>query len=178
MLSNSSRSASIFEKSRMSLMMVIRCSPDNRAVSANSRTSASNGDSRMSPIMPKMPFIGVRISWLMLAKNALLARLAFSAASLASRSETSSFRRSDKSRTMASRRLSGNNLAIISTWIVLPSLRRNWRSPNNVCPSRYRRMRSLSAERSSFAKRSPMVLPSSSAREKPTKLHATGFAST
>ena len=31
--------------------------------------------------MPMMPFIGVRISWLMLARNSLLARLAASAAS-------------------------------------------------------------------------------------------------
>ena len=36
--------------------------------------------------MPMMPFIGVRISWLMLARNSLLARLAASAASLLSRS--------------------------------------------------------------------------------------------
>ena len=35
--------------------------------------------------MPMMPFNGVRISWLMLATNSLLARLAASAASLASR---------------------------------------------------------------------------------------------
>ena len=33
--------------------------------------------------MPMTPFIGVRISWLMLARNSLLARLAASAASLA-----------------------------------------------------------------------------------------------
>jgi hypothetical protein len=33
--------------------------------------------------MPITPFIGVRISWLILAKNSLLARAAFSAASLA-----------------------------------------------------------------------------------------------
>ncbi len=33
--------------------------------------------------MPMMPFMGVRISWLMLARNSLLARLAPSAASLA-----------------------------------------------------------------------------------------------
>ena len=39
--------------------------------------------------MPMMPFIGVRISWLMLARNSLLARLAASAASLASRSSAS-----------------------------------------------------------------------------------------
>ena len=34
--------------------------------------------------MPMIPFIGVRISWLILARNSLLARLAASAASLAS----------------------------------------------------------------------------------------------
>ena len=33
--------------------------------------------------MPMMPFMGVRISWLMLARNSLLARLAASASSLA-----------------------------------------------------------------------------------------------
>ena len=32
--------------------------------------------------MPRMPFIGVRISWLMLARNSLLARLAASAATM------------------------------------------------------------------------------------------------
>ena len=36
-----------------------------------------------SSVMPMMPFIGVRISWLMLARNSLLARLASSAISLA-----------------------------------------------------------------------------------------------
>ena len=43
--------------------------------------------------MPRMPFIGVRISWLMLARNSLLARLAASATSLAFSS--SSFWRAD-----------------------------------------------------------------------------------
>ena len=33
--------------------------------------------------MPIIPFMGVRISWLMLARNSLLARLAVSAASVA-----------------------------------------------------------------------------------------------
>ena len=36
--------------------------------------------------MPMIAFIGVRISWLMLARNSLLARLADSAAARASRS--------------------------------------------------------------------------------------------
>jgi hypothetical protein len=43
--------------------------------------------------MPVMAFSGVRISWLMLARKALLATLAASAASLASASWISSRRR-------------------------------------------------------------------------------------
>ena len=39
--------------------------------------------SRASSVMPMIPFMGVRISWLMLARNSLLARLAARAASLA-----------------------------------------------------------------------------------------------
>ena len=39
--------------------------------------------------MPRMPFIGVRISWLMFARNSLLARVAASAVSLAFRSAAS-----------------------------------------------------------------------------------------
>ena len=35
--------------------------------------------SSSSAVRPMMPFIGVRISWLMLARNSLLMRLAFSA---------------------------------------------------------------------------------------------------
>ena len=44
--------------------------------------------------MPMTPFIGVRISWLMLARNSLLARLAASAASLAARNCASALFRS------------------------------------------------------------------------------------
>ena len=39
--------------------------------------------------MPMMPFIGVRISWLMFARNSLLAWLATSAAFLASKNSLS-----------------------------------------------------------------------------------------
>ena len=39
--------------------------------------------SRANSVMPMIPFIGVRISWLILARNSLLARLPASAASLA-----------------------------------------------------------------------------------------------
>ena len=38
--------------------------------------------------MPMMPFIGVRISWLMFARNSLLSRFADSAALLAMRSSS------------------------------------------------------------------------------------------
>ena len=48
--------------------------------------------------MPRMPFIGVRISWLMLARNSLLARLAASAASFAFCSSACAFLRSVTSR--------------------------------------------------------------------------------
>ena len=50
-------------------------------ISRYSRCSESACVSRASSVMPMMPFMGVRISWLMLARNSLLARLAASAAS-------------------------------------------------------------------------------------------------
>ena len=52
--------------------------------------------------MPMMPFIGVRISWLMLARNSLLARLACSAASFAFCSSSSARLRSVISEKMPS----------------------------------------------------------------------------
>ena len=48
--------------------------------------------SRVSSVMPMMAFIGVRISWLMVARNVLLARVACSAASLAARTSASAAR--------------------------------------------------------------------------------------
>ena len=47
--------------------------------------------------MPRMAFMGVRISWLTLARNSSLARLAASAASFACRSSSSSRLRSEMS---------------------------------------------------------------------------------
>ena len=75
--SSSSLPASIFEKSRMSLMIASSDVGRRRAPSAGSRAArrrASVSSSRS--VMPMMPFIGVRISWLMLARNSLFARLA------------------------------------------------------------------------------------------------------
>jgi hypothetical protein len=60
----------------------MRFCPESRTVSANSRCSSSNGVFNRSSVMPRMPFMGVLISWLMLARNSLLARLALSASSL------------------------------------------------------------------------------------------------
>ena len=48
-----------------------------------SRCSGFRSDSRTTSVNPMMPFMGVRISWLMLARNSLLARLAISATCLA-----------------------------------------------------------------------------------------------
>ena len=50
----------------------------------NCRWSSVRGVSRASSVMPRMAFMGVRISWLTLARNSSLARLAAFAASLAS----------------------------------------------------------------------------------------------
>ena len=83
MRSRLSLPASIFEKSRMSLINASRDSPDLRTMVRYSRCSSVSGVSSASSVMPMMAFIGVRISWLMFARKPLLARLAASAASLA-----------------------------------------------------------------------------------------------
>ncbi len=58
---------------------------DVRAIVRHSRCSGVTSLSSTSSVMPRTPFIGVRISWLTLARNSLLAWLAASAASLADR---------------------------------------------------------------------------------------------
>ena len=81
---------SIFEKSRMSLMTESSDSPLAWIVPTQSRWLSVSSVSVSRLVMPMTPFIGVRISWLMMARNSLFARSAASAASFASRS--SSFR--------------------------------------------------------------------------------------
>ena len=54
--------------------------PDWSITSAYSRCSAVSGVSSSSRVMPMTPFIGVRISWLMLARNSDLSREPSSAA--------------------------------------------------------------------------------------------------
>jgi len=56
----------------------------SRMMAAYLRWRGSSAEPSSSSFMPTMPFMGVRISWLMLARNSLLARLAESAASRAS----------------------------------------------------------------------------------------------
>ena len=74
---------SIFEKSRMSLMIASRCRPERSTPCTYCRCSSRRGVASSNSVMPSTPFIGVRISWLIIARNSLLARLPASAASLA-----------------------------------------------------------------------------------------------
>jgi hypothetical protein len=67
------------EKSRMSLITPRRASPLRRMTSAKLRCSAVSSVSRSSPVIPITAFRGVRISWLMVARKALLASAATSA---------------------------------------------------------------------------------------------------
>ena len=82
--SRSSFSASIFEKSRMSLMIASRLRAEPCATLTYCCCRGVSGVSRASPVMLMIAFIGVRISWLITARNALFAWLAASAAALAS----------------------------------------------------------------------------------------------
>jgi hypothetical protein len=54
-------------------MMVSSASPLCRIVSAYSRCSGSSFESKSKLVIPITPFIGVRISWLIMARNSLLA---------------------------------------------------------------------------------------------------------
>jgi hypothetical protein len=80
----------------MSLMMVSSAWADERTMPTNSRCSGVRSVASTSSVMPMMPFMGVRISWLMLARNSLFARLA---ASAASRACSSSMRPASRSAT-------------------------------------------------------------------------------
>ena len=77
----SSFPASTFEKSRISSRIVNNDSADPYAVARNPFCSSVSSVSRARPVIPMMPFIGVRISWLIFARKALFARVASSAAS-------------------------------------------------------------------------------------------------
>ena len=75
-------------------MMESRLSAADFTVFSHCRGSSASGVSRISSVMPRIAFIGVRISWLTLAKKASLARLPASASSLARSKSSSSCLRS------------------------------------------------------------------------------------
>ena len=64
-------------------------SPLWRITWVKSRCSSVSGVSSSRLVMPMTPFMGVRISWLIVARNADFASAACSASSLASRSDCS-----------------------------------------------------------------------------------------
>ena len=64
--------------------MASSAAPDLRITPSRSRCSSESGFSAIACAMPSTPFSGVRISWLMVARKSLLARLATSAARSAS----------------------------------------------------------------------------------------------
>ncbi len=70
-------------------MMVSSAFPDLTMMSVKARCLGSSSDLASSSAMPSTPFIGVRISWLILARNSDLARSASSARCCASLSSCS-----------------------------------------------------------------------------------------
>ena len=81
----------------MSLRMPSSASAELLTIVRYSRCSATSGVSSASSVMPMMPFSGVRISWLMFARNSLFAWLASSATRVAAASSAV------RSRTLRSR---------------------------------------------------------------------------
>ncbi len=78
------RPASIFDISNTSLIKFSKCSPLRLIVARDSRCLLVRVVSRsINWAKPRMAFKGVRSSWLIFAKKVLFARLAASAASLA-----------------------------------------------------------------------------------------------
>jgi len=82
-------------------MIVSSASADRSTASAHSRWSVSSFVSRSSLVMPRMPFIGVRISWLIVARNSDLSREASREASRAPASSCSARFRALMSRAKA-----------------------------------------------------------------------------
>ena len=87
----------------MSLISSTISSPDRVTWIASARWSSSSVVSSSSFVRPSTPFIGVRISWLMLARNADFVFDASTAASRAAASSADARLRSVTSRLEASR---------------------------------------------------------------------------
>jgi hypothetical protein len=82
-VSSSSLPASIFEKSSTSSMMRTKACAESRIVATSGSWSSPNPCRSKTSIMPSTPFIGVRISWLIVARNVDFASFAASASARA-----------------------------------------------------------------------------------------------
>ena len=109
-------------------MMVSSALAESRTVEAKSVCSSSSGVSSNSSVNPITPFMGVRSSWLMLARNSLLARFADSAATLA-------FSSSVRVRRSAAARRLNDSASTCSSPTACPALicSGNWRSRSPRC---------------------------------------------
>ena len=87
-------SASSLDKSRTSLIISSSECPERKMISTLSRCSGFNSVSSSICAIPKTPFIGVRSSWVMVARNSDLTLFACSASNLAFSRATSIFLRS------------------------------------------------------------------------------------
>ncbi len=100
---------------------------------SDSRAGAAKSSVAMARCaMPRMAFIGVRISWLMLARNSDLVRAAASASAWARRSSLTAARSTVMSSSMTTTPLARSSASMARaerrTQNVLPSLRRHWLS--------------------------------------------------
>jgi len=82
-VSSSSPPASIFEKSSTSSIMRSNACAESRIVATSGSWSSPSPCRSSISIMPSTPFIGVRISWLIVARNVDFASLAASASARA-----------------------------------------------------------------------------------------------
>ena len=114
--------ASMRDRSRMSSMIPSRLCPAVWMRSSISRWLALRGSRPTIRARPMTEYSGVRISWLMWARNSLLARLASSASRCAWTSRSSAALRAVTSVKAVSRPTSSST-AEISTWRISPSPR-------------------------------------------------------
>ena len=115
----------------MSLISVRRMDVLRSTASAYWRCSSLSSVSRSSPFIPMMPFMGVRISWLMLARKEDFARVAASAASRAAVSCSWSFFccvMSTKLSRQKGRPPRSSRVTVFSTGRTVPSMRTSVRS--------------------------------------------------
>ena len=157
----------------MSFRIVSSASEDERTSSRARRCSAARSVSRTSSTNPSTAFIGVRISWLMFARNALRARATRSARSRASRMAASAALRSlmsSYSATSAPSAAAFTAAAESRTWMRRPSLRIRSTSTRTVSPRRTRVSRSLDSGRRDSGTISPSIpAPTTSAAAYPNK---------